>query len=80
MSAILSFLGRLLIVTALISSAYIHYQNPSKNVGEFVANYKIVDELATKHLDYDIPYDNVNLDLSRPIGSKSPKFSENLKP
>ena len=75
----LSFLGRLLIATALISSAYLHYSHPSNSIKEFVDNYNVIDALSSKHLDFDIPYDNVGIILYRRTGRKLSEFLEGLR-
>jgi hypothetical protein len=64
----LSFLGRLLIATAIVSSAYIHYQHPAKNTDEFIANYNAIDKFSNQFLEFDIPLDNVEIEIHRPIG------------
>lgn len=60
--SVLSFLGRLLIATAIISSAYSHFEHPTKSSTECITNYKNVDLLSNKYLDVDIPFDDVKLD------------------
>lgn len=39
----LKVFGRILIITALVSSAYHHLQHPTTSVEEFKTNYKILD-------------------------------------
>ena len=39
----LKLFGRVLIITALVSSAYHHLQNPTTAVEEFKTNYKVID-------------------------------------
>lgn len=68
---ILKFFGRLLVILALVSAAYMHYMHPLKSVLEVQTNYKLVDQFANKFLQYNIPFDNVNFALSRLIGPKS---------
>lgn len=77
--SVLSFIGRLLIATVLVSSAYLHYQHPTKATGEFITNYKVLDELSNKHLEFDLPYDNVTAPTCRPTGSRSSESSAGLK-
>jgi len=57
--AFLKFIGRLLIVLALISSSYLHITSPAKSTQEFSQNYKLLDDLSVQYLQYDIPFDNV---------------------
>jgi hypothetical protein len=64
----LKLLGRVLIITALVSSAYHHLKRPNHTVEEFKANYNTLDQLSKTYLQYDIPLDNVRLDLIRQIG------------
>ena len=72
----LKILGRILIITALVSSAYYHLQQPTKSVDEFKANYRTVDQLSNQYLNYDIPWDNVPLPLFRLIGSWESECSD----
>ena len=65
----ISLLGRVLIITALVSSAYHHLQHPGKAVDEFKSNYNIVDKLTNQYVGFDIPYDNVRKLIFRPTGS-----------
>jgi hypothetical protein len=64
----LKVFGRLLIITALVSSVYHHLNQPNLSVEEFKTNYKAVDTLSATYLDYDIPFDNVPLGLFRLTG------------
>lgn len=54
----ITIFGRILIATALISSAYLHYSR-SDNIEEFKTNYAVVDRLSNKYLSFDIPFDKV---------------------
>lgn len=72
-------LGRILIITALASSAYYHLQHPTTSVEEFKANYQIVDQLSNQYLSFDIPYDNVFIHSTRPTGSWEYEFSDSSK-
>ena len=62
------FTARVLIVTALISSAYHHLNDPSSAVKEFTSNYKVIDHYSNQYLSYDIPFDNVTLPWPRLTG------------
>ena len=74
------FLGRLLLVTALVSSAYHHLQQPDRSVEEFKTNYKTLDELSNKYLQYDLTFDNVLILISSITGAQELRFSDYLKP
>lgn len=71
----LKLLGRVLIITALVSSAYHHLERPSHSVEEFKANYQTVDQLSNTYLKYDIPLDNVPSLLQRLTGFWAQEFS-----
>lgn len=64
----LKVLGRILIITALVSSAFHHLRTPQLSVEEFKSNYKTLDTLSATYLDYDIPFDNVGVRLCRQTG------------
>jgi hypothetical protein len=76
----LKLLGRVLIITALISSAYHHLERPSHSAGEFKANYQTLDQLSNTYLKYDIPLDNVPSLLQRQTGCWALEFSGFSKP
>ena len=76
----LKFTARVLIITALISSAYHHLNNPNEAIQEFNVNYKVLDEISNQYFSYDIPYDNVSLLLLRLIGAPLFEFSDFSKP
>lgn len=76
----LKLLGRVLIITALVSSAYHHLERPTQSVEEFKANYNTLDQLSNTYLKYDIPLDNVSSFLVRPTGWWAPEFSVFSKP
>jgi hypothetical protein len=65
----LKLLGRILIITALASSAYHHLERPVASVDEFKSNYHTIDQLSYTYLNFDIPYDNVSNALLRLTGS-----------
>ena len=56
---LIKFIGRILIVTTIISSAYFHLETPQASLQEFKENYNHIDNIAKQHLKYDIPLDNV---------------------
>lgn len=76
----LLFVARVLIVTALASSAYHHLNAPQTSVLEFQTNYKILDTLSNQYLSFDIPYDNVPSSPLRPTGSPVSSSSDSSKP
>lgn len=44
--SVLTVLGRILIVTALVSSAYLHIYQSHLSTKEFSRNYAVIDELS----------------------------------
>lgn len=66
---VLTFLGRFLIVTAVLSSAYFHLNSPEISLQEFQTNYATIDSLSQQYLKYDLPYDHVPLAPFRPTGN-----------
>ena len=55
----LTFFGRVLIVTAIVSSAYYHLEHPENSINEFKDNYSTIDALSNQYLKFDIPLDQV---------------------
>jgi hypothetical protein len=66
---LLTFVGRVLIITAIVSSAYFHLNAPERSVQEFQANYSTLDALAQQYLSYDLPLDHVPHAPRRPTGN-----------
>lgn len=60
--------ARVLIITALASSAYHHLNFPNNSVNEFQNNYRLLDSLSNQYLTFDIPFDNVPPRTCRPTG------------
>lgn len=56
---VLKFIGRVLIVLSLVSSAYLHLQVPTLSTKEFSDNYAVLDNLSQQYLQFDLPWDNV---------------------
>ena len=63
-----TFVARVLIVTAIASSAFSHLDQPDRHLQEFKDNYAVVDGLSQTYLQFDLPYDNVLISTSRPTG------------
>lgn len=57
--ALLKFIGRLLVITSIISSAYFHLETPQAGLQEFKTNYSHLDKITNSYLEYDLPLDNV---------------------
>ena len=66
---VLTFLGRFLIVTSVLSSAYCPLNSPGMRLQEFQTNYATLDSLSQQYLQYDLPYDHVPLASFRPTGN-----------
>jgi len=66
--AILTFIGRLLIVVALSSSAYLHIYQSHLSTKEFSGNYSVIDSLSQYFFQFDLPWDNVCFMLFRLTG------------
>jgi hypothetical protein len=75
----LKLFGRVLIVIAIVSSAYLHLNAPEKSVQEFQANYSTLDNLSQKYLSYDLPLDHVPDTPRRPTGDWQSRSSAFLK-
>lgn len=72
---LLTFLGRFLIVTAVLSSAYFHLNSPEISLQEFQTNYATLDSLSQQYLKYDLPFDHVPLSPRRPTGKSRSRSS-----
>jgi hypothetical protein len=66
---LLTLIGRVLIVAAIASSAYLHLNAPERSIQEFQANYSTLDGLSQQYLSYDLPLDQVPPSPRRPTGS-----------
>ena len=76
----LTFFGRVLIVTAIVSSAYYHLEHPENSISEFKDNYATIDALSNQYLKFDIPLDQVFPPLKRQTGKSQPRYLESSKP
>ena len=63
-----TLIGRVLIVTAIASSAFSHLNMPDRSLVEFKDNLATIDALSQQYLNYDIPLENVEMGLGRRTG------------